>query len=666
MVSWRAHLFAQKAEGNISDLSWRELWFMAQVPGGFGLEDFVENGLSLDGAVTNHFTTTQDVEKGAQIFGERCSLCHGNDGVGEHAPALNHSGLAHGDSELAIYTTIRDGIPRTGMMPVPLSIKERWQVIGYIRTLQLSASKQHLEQVPPLKLDVSAEQIRTAGTRTDEWLTYSGSIDGHRYTPLADITPANVSRVRLRWVRQFETAELGRRESTPIVVDGVIFTVESPSDVVAVDAKTGDLRWWYKRNLADKLPTCCSRTNRGLAVLGNTLYMGTLDGMLIALNASDGSVRWETRVGATADGFTLTGAPLIVNNSVVVGVAGGEYGIRGFLAAYDSQTGRELWKFITIPGPGEIGHDSWKNDAWKTGGGPTWVTGSYDRSLDLIYWGVGNPSPDFQGDVRPGDNLFTDSLIAVHGSTGKLAWYFQFTPHDEHDWDSAQTPILADMVIQGSLRKVVCAANRNGFYYVLDRTTGEFLSGVPFVEQNWAKYLDSKGRPVLTSASAVSAAGRLTKPGSAGGVNWENSALDPKKAFFFVPASEGTSSFTKTATPRRAELGIYAGSAGHDVEQPHFVVRALDAATGAKRWEHFLPDLQSPLAYSHSGLLATGGGLVLGEAGGYAFAMDSSTGREVWRVFLGGETYAAPISFTVDGHQVILVSAGKGLFMFGL
>jgi len=666
MVSWRAQLFAQKAKGNIPDLSWRELWFMAQVPGGFGLQNFVDNGLSLEGAVTNHFTTSRDVQKGAQIFRERCSLCHGNEGVGEHAPALNHSGLAHGDSELAIYKTVRDGIPQTGMMPVPLSMEQRWQVIGYIRTLQLSSSKQHLEQAPPLKLDVSAEEIRAAGTKTDEWLTYSGSVDGHRYTPLAEITPANVSHLRLRWVRQFETAEPGRRESTPIVVDGVIFTVESPSDVVAVDAKSGDLRWWYKRNLADKLPTCCSRTNRGLAVLGNTLYMGTLDGMLIALNATDGSVLWETRVGATADGFTLTGAPLIVNNSVVVGVAGGEYGIRGFLAAYDPATRRQLWKFVTIPGPGEIGHESWKNDAWKTGGGPTWVTGSYDPSLDLIYWGVGNPSPDFQGDVRPGDNLFTDSLIAVNGSTGKLAWYFQFTPHDEHDWDSAQTPLLADVMIKGTLRRVVCFANRNGFYYVLDRTNGQFLAGVPFVEQTWAKYLDSTGRPVLTSASEVSAAGRLTKPGSAGGVNWENSALDPKKAFFFVPASEGTSSFTKTATPRRAELGIYTGSAGHDVELPHFVVRALDAATGARKWEHFLPDLQTPLAYSHSGLLATGGGLVFGEAGGYAFALDSSTGHEVWRVFLGGETYAAPISFTVDGHQVILVSAGKALFMFGL
>jgi alcohol dehydrogenase (cytochrome c) len=394
--------------------------------------------------------------------------------------------------------------------------------------------------------------------------------------------------------------------------------------------------------------------------------MGTLDGYLVALDATSGSVIWQTQVVKPSDGFTITVAPLIVNDSVIIGVSGGEFGIRGFLSAYDPKTGRQQWKFNTIPGPGEFGHDTWKNDAWQTGGGSTWITGSYDPSLDLLYWGVGNPAPGFRREARPGDNLFTDSIIALHGSSGKLAWHFQFTPHDDHDWDAAQTPILADIPIKGALRRVICVANRNGFYYVLDRTTGEFLAGEPFVELNWAKGLDSAGRPILSSDAEVSRSGRLTRPGAGGGVNWQNPAFDPRSGLVFVPATEGAGVFTDSPTAKRGELGLFGGSHGTDAERAKMVVRALDVATGAKKWERFAPDWQESFAEGYSGLLATGGGLVFGASQGSAFAIDSETGRELWRVFLGGDTYGAPISFTVDGHQVILVSAGRAQFMFGL
>jgi alcohol dehydrogenase (cytochrome c) len=371
-----------------------------------------------------------------------------------------------------------------------------------------------------------------------------------------------------------------------------------------------------------------------------------------------------------SSGYAMTGAPLIVNNSVVVGVTGGEYGARGFVAAYDAKTGRLQWKFNTVPGPGEFGHDTWKNDAWKTGGAPTWVTGSYDPTLDLIYWGVGNPSPEFQGDVRSGDNLFANSVVAIHASTGKLAWYFQFTPHDEHDWDATQTPIIADIPIKGVLRRVLCIPDRNGFYYVLDRATGEYLVGVPFVEENWAQGLDSKGRPILTSGAEASASGRIVRPGAGGGINWQNTAFDKKSGVIFVPATEGASIFTKAEHPERGDLGFYPGSSGGDYVVPEeHVVRALDAGTGAKKWERWertLPNAKKSLARGYSGLLATGGGLVFGASGGFVFAIDSSTGMELWRTFLGGDTYSPPISFTVDGHQVILISAGRSLFMFGL
>ena len=662
-VSWRAHLFARKAEGAVPDLSWRELWFMTHVRGGFGLEGFVRGGYSLEFALVNPYVTNDDHQSGARIFRERCAACHGNNGTGERAPALNRSGLSHGDADMAIYKVIRDGIPQTAMAAVAMSPQERWQVIGYLRTLQAATSRLRTEQLPPVDIQVSSEQIWAAGSRSDQWLTYSGSLDGRRYTPLTEITRENVSRLRVRWIRQFSTND--KNESTPIVVGGVIFTVEPPADVVALDARSGELRWRYRGILPDKLPIIAARTNRGLAILGNVLFLGRLDDFLVAINATNGSVIWQTAVANPSDGFTMTGAPLIVNRSVVVGVAGGEYGIRGFLAAYDAETGRQQWKFNTIPGPGEFGHDTWKNDAWRTGGGPTWVTGSYDPSLDLLYWGVGNPAPDMLGDVRPGDNLFTCSMIALHASSGKLAWYLQFTPHDEHDWDAAQTPILADILIKGALRRVLCVANRNGFYYVLDRTTGEFLAGVPFVEQNWAKGLDSTGRPILSADAEVTPSGRLTKPGS-GGTIWQNAAFDHKSGLIFVPALEGALVFTKSLEARRADNGYYQASMGVSSAQAVPVVRALDAASGAKKWEYFSPDGKDSLANGNSGLLATGGGLVFGASGGFAFAIDSATGRELWRVFLGGDTWAAPISFTVDRRQIILVSGGRALFMFEL
>ncbi|HEY6945967.1 MAG TPA: PQQ-binding-like beta-propeller repeat protein [Candidatus Acidoferrum sp.] len=663
-VLWRARLFARKAEGDIPDLSWRELWFMTHVHGGFALENFVTTGSSLDGSLMNSFNTPNDYQAGKQIFREHCSVCHGNEATGGLAPALNHSALRHGDSDLAMYKVLRDGIPQTGMASVSMSTKERWQVVGYLRALQFAASSRNLDPLSAIELHVSNEQIRTAGSAQDQWLTYSGTLDGRRYTPLKEITQENVSRLRLRWVRQFDIST-GKIESTPIVAGGFIFTTLPPSDVVALDAKTGDIRWSYKGSVPDNLPIDTTASNRGLAVLGNVLFLQKLDCVLVAIDAKNGNVIWQTKVCNPSDDYTMTGAPLIANGSVIVGVAGAEYGIRGFVAAYDAETGQQKWRFNTIPGPGEFGHDTWKNDAWQSGGGSTWVTGSYDPSLDLVYWGVGNPAPAFNGDVRPGDNLFTDSLVALHASTGKLAWYFQFTPHDEHDWDATQTPILADLKIKGVLRQVLCVPDRNGFYYVLDRTTGEFLVGVPFVEENWAKELDSAGRPILTSHADLTSSGRLTKPGSGGGINWQNAAFDYKSGLVFVPATEGASVFTKSPKPRRGNQGFYPGSSGTAGEYDQVsVVRALDAATGVKKWEHYPPAGGKQLGYS--GLLATGGRLVFGESGGFAFAIDSATGKELWRVYLGGYSYAAPISITVDGHQVILLAAGQALFMFGL
>jgi alcohol dehydrogenase (cytochrome c) len=439
--------------------------------------------------------------------------------------------------------------------------------------------------------------------------------------------------------------------------------VAEPGHVVALDDKTGNVIWEYKRPFPPDLPLIAGPVNRGLAVHGSTIIFGTLDGYLVAIDANDGKVIWQTLVGSPSDGYSITGAPLVVNGSVVVGVAGGDFGIHGFLAAYDVSTGQQQWKFETIPGPGEVGHETWENDAWRIGGGSTWNTGSYDPSTDPLYWGVGNPAPPFSGDVRPGDNLFTDSVIALHASTGKLAWYFQFTPHDEHDWDSAQTPVLADLPIDGVVRKVICWPNRNGFYYVLDRVTGEFLAGVPFVQVDWAKGLTSAGRPILADVAKVSTAGSRTRPGAGGGTTWQNPAFDPRRGSIFVPATESSSVFTKLPPNRvaRGQNGLFNGSGATQKEPSINQVLALDAATGRPKW-----NFTSPSGIDYSGLLSMEGGLVFGASGGVCFAVDADTGREVWRVSLGGYTKSAPISFMVDGRQVIAVAAGHALFVFEL
>src|SRR6202045_376146 len=658
-VSCRARLYLQKAQGGAPELSWSELWELTFPGRGFHCTE----GTSLEASIQySSYASEENRSAGARIFRERCTGCHGVDGSGGPVgPSLTRPQYKHGDSDLAIYQVLRDGISGTAMPRAGLPPRELLQVIAYVKMLQAHSSTDHEPEAPRLAIHVNSERLRAAGTNPDEWLMYSGSYDGWRHTSLAEITPANVAQLRIRWIKQFDiTGTI--IEATPLVIDGVIFMVAEAGHVLAMDSKTGNVIWEYKRPVPPDLPLIAGPFNRGLAVHGSTIFFGSLDGYLVAIDANDGKVIWQTLVASPSDDYSITGAPLVVNRSVVVGVAGGDFGIRGFLAAYDVSTGQQQWKFETIPGPGEVGHETWENDAWRTGGGTTWVTGSHDPSTDLLYWGVGNPAPTFSGDVRPGDNLFTDSVIALHASTGKLAWYFQFTPHDEHDWDSAQTPVLADLPTDGVVRKVICWPNRNGFYYVLDRVTGEFLAGVPFVQVDWAKGLTSGGRPILADVAKVSAAGNRTRPGAGGGTTWQNPAFDQKRGSIFVPAAESSSVFTKLPPDRvtRREKVQLLGS-GFTLEPAIHQVIALDAATGRPKWKY-----TSPSGGDYSGLLSTDGGLVFGASGGVCFAVDAETGREVWRLSLGGYAKSAPISFMVDGRQVIAVAAGHALFVFEL
>jgi alcohol dehydrogenase (cytochrome c) len=507
---------------------------------------------------------------------------------------------------------------------------------------------------------VPASRIAASSQEPASWLTYSGTYDGHRFSPLAEITPDNVARLRPAWVYQAQEAGL---QTTPLVADGVMYVSETRSRVAALDLRTGRTLWRYEPPIPKTVKIIgFGPTNRGVALLDGRVYVGTLDARLVALDAASGAVRWTVQVADNALGYSITAAPLAIDGKVIVGVSGGEAGVRGFLDAYDAKTGARLWRFHTIPGPGEPGHDTWKGDAWKTGGGTTWLTGSYDPALNLLYWGIGNPGPDWNGDVRPGDNLYTGSMVALDASTGTLRWHFQFTPHDTHDWDANQIPMLVDADVAGRARKLVVTANRNGFYYVLDRTTGEFIKGTPYAKQTWATGLDAKGRPMVIPGTEPSTRGTLVWPSLQGATNWFSPAYDATRGLVFVPIREMGSYYFKaeaTYEPGKPFMG-----GGEVVAQPgdaYGAVRALDVLTGERRWDH---RLLTPL---WAGVMATGGGLVFGSTNeGNVYALDAATGRALWNFQTGGQCTANPIAYEVDGRQHVAVACGQGLFAFAL
>ena len=423
-------------------------------------------------------------------------------------------------------------------------MKRLAMVVALFASLQLVAGQERSSEaggMAPSFSPVTWERLVNAAEEPHNWLMYSGTFDSQRYSRLDQIHNRNVSGLTLKWA--YQIPEIDRAETTPLVVDGVMFVTEAPSNVVALDAATGRQYWRYEHELPDDLRICCGRNNRGVAILGETLYMSTLDAHLIAIDARTGNLLWNTEVADHTAGYSKTAAPLVVKDQVVTGIAGGEFGIRGFLDAYNAATGEQEWRAWTIPGPDHPDNRSWAGDSWRTGGSPTWITGSYDPDLNLVYCGTGNPGPDYNGDVRIGDNLYADSALALDGDTGEMTWYFQFTPHDVHDWDAIQVPILADIQYAGEPRTVMMWANRNGFYYTLDRATGEFLVGKPFALQTWAEGLDENGRPIRIPNTFPSAEGTLVSPPATGGTNWQSPAYSPRTELFYVMAYDGEAEF---------------------------------------------------------------------------------------------------------------------------
>ena len=436
----------------------------------------------------------------------------------------------------------------------------------------------------PAVAQVTYERLLNAEKEPGNWMTYSGNYSGWRYSPLKEINRDNAHRLRLRWVHQMRNSQV---ETTPLVVDGVMYLTEPPNDVAALDPETGRLFWRYRRALPTDTIACCGDINRGLAMYGDKLYLSTLDAKLVALDAKTGDVIWEVEVANYKEGHAKTGAPLVVKDMIVTGIAGGEYGIRGFLDAYDAETGERRWRFYTIPEPGEPGNESWAGDSWKTGGAPTWVTGSFDPELNLIIWGTGNPAPDWNGDKRAGDNLYADSAIALDADTGKLRWAFQFVPHDVHDWDAVQVPILVDAEWDGQPRKLVYWAHRGGFYYVLDRTSGQFLLGTPFAKQTWAKGLDENGRPIRMPGIDPTDDGVIVWPSALGATNWFSPSYSPETGLFYVAAWDGPGLYRKGDDNYEAGQSFTGGGQKSTLEDDpgSGAIRALNAKTGELVWE---------------------------------------------------------------------------------
>ena len=550
-------------------------------------------------------------------------------------------------------------------------------------------------------LPVPYQRLLHADQEPGNWLMYSGGYSSWRFSSLDQINTGNVQNLHAKWIFQGHSPE--KFETTPLVVDGIMYLTRPENDVFALDAATGRVMWSYTYKNPPSTYNCCGRVNRGLAILGDRLYMNTLDMHLVAIDAKSGRELWKTEIyDYTLDGgYAATGAPLIVKDKVIVGMAGGEHPGSGFLDAYDAVTGQRAWRFHTVPQPGEANFGTWAGDSWKTGGVATWNNGSFDPESNTLFWGTSNPWPDYNADSRKGDNLYSCSVLALDPDTGKLKWHFQFTPQDTHDWDATQIPILINGPVRGENRKLMAWAARNGFYYLLDRDTGKFILAKSFVRQTWAKGFDDKGRPEVVTGNDPTDEGIDTVfPGVDGGANWMSHSYSPLTRLLYVFARDERRVFTKNSVrhvtdgeaplnnsaPRPgtpAELaksaqqntGIFGAggnlpgtpgrgnprSARFAPEESWGKVVAIDPLSGETKWEHKV------ISPPWGGVMSTAGNLVFGgTTEGVIFALDARTGERLWHFSANDRVYASPVSYLVNGKQYVSLAVGDVLMTFGL
>lgn len=512
--------------------------------------------------------------------------------------------------------------------------------------------------------NVTYDQILHASQHPQDWLTYGENYSSWRYSGLKQVDTSNVDQLKMRWV--YQLSHQGIFESTPIVEGGLMYVTEPPTTVTALDVRTGRPVWQWTAPLPKRLLTIgLFPTNRGVAVLGDNVYVATIDAHLASLDAKTGALNWYVQIGENSAGVAITQAPLALDGKIIVGMGGGEAGLRGYIDAYDAKTGTRLWRLYAVPSAGEEGVNTWEGDSWKYGGATTWNTGSYDPETNTIFWGTGNPAPDWNGDARKGDNLYSCSLLAIDANTGKMKWYFQFSPHETHDWDSAEPPILFDAKINGQMRHLVVQANRNAFYYVLDRDTGKFIAGQAYAKQTWAKGLDANGRPIEMPNNQPTKKGNLIYPSITGSVNWTSPSYSPLTGFVYVNTREqGAVYYKGNPTMEPANPADTGGGGGQKViggDKMYSAVRALEGTTGDRKWQFKM------VGDSWTGTLATAGNLVFcADAEGNFFALNATTGKPLWHVQLGSSVRANPITYEVDGKQYVEAAAGNSIYTFSL
>jgi alcohol dehydrogenase (cytochrome c) len=632
----------------------------------------------------------QSPDPGRQAFVSRCAGCHGSDGNGgELGPAIATRIPARTDDDLT--TLFRQGLPAAGMPAFPaLGSSETSDLIRYLRTLRPREGSGPVRtkialagggSVEGLLLNQSALDVQILGddrkihllrktgaqyravTSQADWPGYNGQTSGSRYSPLSQITAGNVSRTVPKWI--FSIPNSSRLQVTPVVVEGVMY-VTTANECYALDAGAGREIWHYQRPRTKGLVgNAAGGINRGVAVAGARVFMVTDHAHLIALNRFTGALLWETEMADWRQNYNATGAPLTVGNLVVTGTSGGDEGVRGFVAAFDQATGSEVWRFWTVPRPGEPKSDTWQGKGIEHPGATTWLTGTYDPDLDTLYWPTGNPSPDLIGDDRGGDNLYADSIVALDAKTGRLKWHFQFTPHDVWDYDAQETPALIDATWQGRARKLLVQANRNGFLYVLDRTDGKFLFGKQFAKTvTWATGLTPEGRPMTVPGMEPSLDGKRVCPSLDGASNWYSTSFNPITGLYYVQTNDKCGIFTRTDQEWEAGKGFMGGSFKQAPDEPaQRILRAFDIQTGSIVWE--LP--QTGAVESWGGALSTAGGVVIfGEDSGALMAADAANGKPLWSFQTSQLWKASPMTYMFDNQQYIAVAAGSNIIAFGL
>lgn len=641
-------------------------------------------------------------------FAARCAVCHGGDAAGgDRAPSILSFIRYHTDAELS--EVIQSGRVSKGMPSFALPPDELGTLVAHLRgltgnqTMSTGGFTGQSRKPPAGRKDLSEPAVgslslangqKLSGTilRSGEfaadvldpdgslhllarlpgpeavyqekkiepkanWDGYNGGVTGNRYSTLENINTSNVSRLKMAWLFPITTSP--RIEATPVVVDGVMY-VTGWNEVFALDATTGEQIWMFRQPHTAGLSGEAGRgANRGVAVSGNRLFVVTDHAHLLALDRRNGSKLWDVEMGDFKEGYSASGAPLVAGDFVISGVAGGEEGARGFVDAYNMATGERTWRFYSIPKRGEKGSETWVGNALEHGCGATWLTGSYDPELGLLYWQTGNPCPDFNGDERKGDNLYTASVVALSVRTGEMKWHYQFTPHDTHDWDATEPLLLIDQPWQDKPRKLLVQANRNGFFFVLDRTNGELLLAEPFVKVTWASGYGKDGRPILTANSESTAGGALVCPASSGGTNWFSASWSPLTKLYYVRATEGCATYKKQDDPL-VDNRWFGGQAPNEPGL-HGYIRALSLNTGKKVWEF-------PLSGTgRGGIVSTAGGLVFfGSSQGSLVALNAVSGELAWHFDAGQNWQASPMTYMVGGKQYIALSGPAGIFSFCL